>query len=184
MSSLFSGCSALEQLDLSSFITNSETIMNNILEGCYNLKFLDISQFNIPSYNIFNDLSNLEFINIYKAQNYDIDAINNITTNINICQKEKRVQNLNIENKCGYYNINDKKFNSTNLIMIYFNKDVEYESGFISGIESRNNINFIINGYHANQINPNETLIICKGQKVEIYLNEETTSLKAFSILI
>ena len=126
----------------------------------------------------------MEFINIYKAQNYDIKAINSFSNNIMICQKEKSIQNLNIKNKCEYYNINEKKLDSTNLILILFNKDVQYESGFISGIESIKNIDFIINDYHHIKINANESLSISKGQKIEIYLNEETTSLKAFSILI
>ena len=177
MNSLFSGCGALQQLYLNNFIINSETLMDNIFSGCDNLKYLDISGFNITSYDIFNGLSNLEFINIYNAQNYDIDAINNITKDLNICQKEKSIQNLNIKNKCGYYNINNRKFESTNLIIIYFNKDVEYKSGFINGIESRNNIDFLING---DKINVNESFSINKGKKIEIYLNEKTTSLKSF----
>ena len=62
----------------------------------------------------------MTFINLYKAQNYDINIINNITKDLNICQKEKSIQNLDIENKCGYYNISTREFDSTNLIIIYF----------------------------------------------------------------
>ena len=151
--------------------------MENMFSGCDSLEYLDISGFNINSYDILNGLSNLTFINLYKAQNYDINAINNITKNLSICQKEKR--NLDIENKCGYYNIDTGEFDSTNLIIIYFNKDVEYKSGFASGIESRNNIEFLING-NGDKINVNESLSINKGKKLEIYLNKETTSLKSF----
>ena len=64
MNSLFSGCSSLQKLDLSNFITNSETLMENIFSGCDNLKYLDISGFNISSYDILNALSNLKYINI------------------------------------------------------------------------------------------------------------------------
>ena len=163
INSLFSGCSSLEQLDLNNFITKSETLISNIFSGCDNLKYLDISGFNLSSYDFIKNLSNLEFINIYKSKNYNIDAINNINKDLNICQKEKSMQNLKIENKCGYYNINNKEFESTNLIIIYFNKDVEYKSGFINGIESRNNIYFLNNGY---KINPNEYLSINKGKKI------------------
>ena len=175
--SLFYGCSSLLKLDLSNFITNPETSMENMFSGCDNLKYLDISGFNINSYDILNGLSNLTFINLYKAQNYEINAINNITKNLSICQKEKR--NLDIENKCGYYNIDTGEFDSTNLIIIYFNKDVEYKSGFSSGIENRNNIEFLING-NDDKINANESLSIKKGKKLEIYLNKETTNLKSF----
>ena len=101
--SLFYGCSSL-------------LTMENMFSGCDNLKYLDISGFNINSYDILNCLSNLTFINLYKAQNYEINAINNITKNLSICQKEKR--NLDIENKCGYYNIDTGEFDSTNLIII------------------------------------------------------------------
>ena len=178
MDSLFSGCSSLQQLVLNNFITKSETLMSNIFSGCNNLKYLtNISGFNLSSYDFIKNFSNLEFINIYKTQNYDIDTINNINKDLNICRKEKSIQYLNIKNKCGYYNIDKKEFDSTNLIIIYFNNDVEYKSGFINNIESRNNIYFINNG---DKISPNEFLSINKGKKVEIYLNEEATSLKSF----
>ena len=100
MNSLFSGCSSLQKLDLSNFITNPKTSMENMFSGCGNLQYLDISGFNINSYDILNGLSNLEFINLYKAQNYDINAINSIKSDLNICQKEKSIHNLDIENKC------------------------------------------------------------------------------------
>ena len=58
--------------------------MYNMFSGCDNLKYLDISGININSYDILNSLSNLSFINLYKAQNYDIDIINNITKDLNI----------------------------------------------------------------------------------------------------
>ena len=177
MKSLFSGCSSLQKLDLRNFLLNSETSMENMFSGCDNLKYLDISGFNITSYDILNRLSSLKFINIYKAQNYDINAINNITEDLNICQKEKSIQNLDIENKCGYFNIDKSEFDSTNLIIIYFNENVKYKSGFVSGIESRNNIEFLING---DKINAHESLSINKGKKLEIYLDKETTSLKSF----
>ena len=117
MSEMFSGCSSLQILDLNSFITNEVTDMNKIFSGCDNLKYLDISQFNISSNNIFNDLNKLEFINIYKTQNFDFNAINN--NNLKICQKEKKIKG--VENKCGYYNI-ENKIDSTNLITIYLIK--------------------------------------------------------------
>ena len=177
MDSLFSGCSAIQRLDLGNFITNSETSMNNMFSGCDSLKKLDISGFNITSYDILNELNKLEFINIYKAKNYDVNDINYISRDLYICQKEKNIQNLNIENKCGYYNIDKRKFDSTNLIIIYFNKNVEYKSGFINGIESRNTIDFLVND---DKIDINEPLSIHKGKKIEIYVNKETISLKSF----
>ena len=130
MSEMFSGCSSLQILDLNRFITNEVTDMNKIFSGCDNLKYLDISQFKILSNDIFNDLNKLEFINIYKTQNFDFNAINN--NNLKICQKEKKIKN--IENKCGYYNI-ENKIDSTNLIIIYFDKNIEYESGFINTVK-------------------------------------------------
>ena len=84
MDSLFSGCSSLQQLVLNNFITKSETLMSNIFPGCNNLKYLNISGFNLSSYDFIKNFSNLEFINIYKTQNYDIDTINNINKDLNI----------------------------------------------------------------------------------------------------
>ena len=51
--------------------------MNKMFYGYDNLKYLDICQFNVSSNDIFNDLNKLEFINIYNALNFDINAINN-----------------------------------------------------------------------------------------------------------
>ena len=46
MPSMFSGCSALTALDLSSFMTTSVRAMYNMFEGCRSLKALDLSSFN------------------------------------------------------------------------------------------------------------------------------------------
>ena len=46
MSGMFSGCSALTALDLSSFMTTSVRAMYNMFESCSSLKALDLSSFN------------------------------------------------------------------------------------------------------------------------------------------
>jgi hypothetical protein len=46
MSSMFSGCSALTALDLSSFKTTSVRSMSSMFQGCSSLKALDLSSFN------------------------------------------------------------------------------------------------------------------------------------------
>lgn len=46
MSSMFSGCSALTALDLSSFETTSVRSMSSMFQGCSSLKALDLSSFN------------------------------------------------------------------------------------------------------------------------------------------
>ena len=49
---MFSRCSSLKELDLSSFNTNNVTNMNGMFSGCSLLKELDLSSFNI--YNVTN----------------------------------------------------------------------------------------------------------------------------------
>ena len=131
MNSLFTGCCFNQQkVDLSNFIINPETQISRILWDFTKLKYLDISGTNANSYD-FPDyalISHLEFINLYKAQNYDIKVIKKLNSDLIICQKEKSIQN-----KCGYYNIYTKKFDSTNLIIIYFSINVKYKYGFVSG---------------------------------------------------
>lgn len=46
MSSMFSGCRELTALDLSSFKTTSVSSMSSMFEGCISLKALDLSSFN------------------------------------------------------------------------------------------------------------------------------------------
>ena len=168
-------CHYLTKVDLSNFILNPETNTNELLSCLANIKYLDLSGTNLNSYPFLDSptLNQLEFLNLYKAKNYDIKFIKKYSPNLMVCQKEKSA-----DNKCGYYNVNTKKFDSTNLIIIYFNINVEYKNGFACGIESRNNIEFL--AINSDKIDPNQSFSINKGKKIEIYLKEETTSLQSF----
>ena len=188
MSYLFSGCSQLQLIDLSSFNTENVIDMTEMFSGCVNLKYLDLINFNLIKLensieNMFNDVNNLEFINLYNAQNIYNNFTNskvNSIDNLIVCQKNKITDYKNAINKCGYYDLNTKKIDYTNYILLYYEEYVEYESGFIKDLESRKNIDFIVTGDHNNKIKANESLIIYPGQKVEIYFSSNIDDLKSF----
>ena len=77
MSDMFSGCSSLTSLDLSSFNTSNVTDMNSMFEGCSSLTNLDLSSFNTSK------VTNMHymFYRCLSLTNLDLSSFN--TSNIN-----------------------------------------------------------------------------------------------------
>ena len=77
MQAMFSGCSSLQSLDLSSFNTASVTNMQAMFSGCSSLQSLDLSSFNTASVTnmsyMFENCSNLE--NIYVGDGWSTQAV-------------------------------------------------------------------------------------------------------------
>ena len=77
MGLMFSGCSSLTSLNLSSFNTNKVTDMDSMFEDCSKLASLDLSNFNCNNIksmeNMFKNCKNLKLENI----SYKDDKIRN-----------------------------------------------------------------------------------------------------------
>ena len=73
MSNMFNECSKIKYLDLSNFDTSLVTTMNSMFYGCQALEFLDISKFNMiitsTAENMFHNVINLKYLNLYHIQN-------------------------------------------------------------------------------------------------------------------
>ena len=78
---MFSGCSSLKSLDLSSFDTNNVKEMRNMFSGSYSLEYLDLSSFNATNVNnmssIFKGCSSLKKDNL-KINDYGIKILNEL----------------------------------------------------------------------------------------------------------
>ena len=123
MNSMFYGCTELKYLDISNFNTLELVDVSEMFSGCSSLLYLDISNFDMIkiqySENIFNEVNNLEYINILHVNNSYNNITNSIINNIanlNVCQNELLIDNKNIVNICGYYNLESKTIESTNYI--------------------------------------------------------------------
>ena len=96
---------------------------------------------------------------------------------LTVCQKEKIITIESINEKCCYYNIKDNKCVSDNYIIIYFEKETQYENGFsIPDVE----VSFIINGNYNNRIKGTDKFTIKKGRKIEIYFKSTFLNLNNF----
>ena len=164
MESMFEGCRKLETLDLSSFDASSVNNVAGMFKGCENLKYLDISNFNsesIDSINgIFNGMSSLQYIYLYNAKkvankNFKTEEPDSFK-NLLVCQKEKIITK-NDNDECCYHN--NTSCQSSNFIIIYFEKETIYENGFVS------------------DNNGNE---IRKGKRIEIYFKPGITTLESY----
>ena len=186
MGNMFEGCSKLQILDLSSFDVSSVNNAEQMFSGCENLKYLDITNFNLESIDnikgIFNGITNLQYLNLYNAkkifnknlENEELDSFKDLL----VCQKEKIISK-NINGECCYHNTTACE--SLNFIIIYFEKETIYETGFIydnNGNKIRGEeIDFIINGKHSVKYKGTDKLFIRKGKKIEIYFKPGITIL-------
>jgi surface protein len=86
---MFSGCSSLQSLDLSSFNTASVPDMNRMFSGCSSLQSLDLSSFNTASVtdmnSMFSGCSVLE--NIYVGDGWSTQAVTDGDFMFNNCPK-------------------------------------------------------------------------------------------------
>ena len=79
MGTMFSSCSELTSLDLSSFDTSNVTSMSTMFHSCYNLTSLDLSNFNTSNvtsmYRMFRDCNRLTALDL---SNFDMTNVTNI----------------------------------------------------------------------------------------------------------
>ena len=189
MESMFEGCRKLEILDLSSFDTSSVNNIARMFSGCENLKYLDISNFNLQSIDnikgIFTGISSLQYLYLYNAKkvanknlkNEEPDSFKNLL----VCQKEQIITK-NGNDECCYHNTSCE---SSNFIIIYFERETIYEKGFISDnngnvIREGKYIDFIINGKHSIKLTATDKLIIRKGKRIELYFKPGITTLESY----
>ena len=96
----------------------------------------------------------------------------------------KNLNNLNMINKDKVNKMNDRfkrNLNDDNFMILYFNQDCQYSSGF--GLEStyRNDVDFIINGnIKIIKFAKNESFSVTKGIGIEIHFNKAINSLFRF----
>ena len=96
----------------------------------------------------------------------------------------KYLNNLNMINKDKVNKMNDRfkrNLNDDNFMILYFNQDCQYSSGF--GLEStyRNDVDFIINGnIKIIKFAKNEPFSVTKGIGIEIHFNKAINSLFRF----
>lgn len=78
MSSMFSDCNSLKEVDLSMFITSNVTNMSSMFSGCHSLKHINLSNFDTTSvtsmFYMFSECNKLEYLDI---RNF---VTNNVTT--------------------------------------------------------------------------------------------------------
>ena len=186
MNKMFNDCKALETLDLSSFDTSLVTNMDSMFNGCESLIYLDISNFNLENIKNFNSVftgvDNLLYVNLYYVKN----TYNNITESelnnlgeVTVCQKDYLVTNEKATYNCCYYDIEKKECLNDNFVVLYFDKDTTYESGF-NNIYRNGTIDFIINREHYSKLSDTDKFRIKKGQKIEVYFSSNLASLSYY----
>ena len=191
MSSMFEECNSLEILDLSYFDTSSVENMDSMFSGCSSLEFLGMSHFNLEKISkvnsMFKGVENLKYLNIFYIQNSNSILKESELNNINgltVCQKQNLLDNVNKTNKCCYFDlVNNNECIYTNFMVIFFEADVEYNSGFVDDNIYRTNIDFIINGADHNlKLKGTDKLNLHKGSKIEIYFSNSNilTSIQNF----
>ena len=187
MSNMFFHCDSLKGIDLSKLNSSALTDINKMFCGCASLEYLildglDFSKVKDASY-LFYNVKNLKLINIYDIKYNDIfmDEINELNEleneNIFVSQKEELLTNPNY--KYIGSNIEKNESECHSYIIVYYKEAIEYESGFIiEGINSRNNILFIINEGNIN--GTNEKLTISENSSIKLCLKNSVTSLESF----
>ena len=174
MNNIFFHCNSLKIIDLSKLNTSSLININRMFCGCtsllyLNLSGLDFSKVEDASYMFYN-VKSLKLVNIYDIKYNDNfkNEINNISklndNNIVVRQKENIITNINY--KYIDYNLDINEYECKNFMLVYYNQTTEYKSGFlVSGINSRNNLLFIINEnkfYYINEeLNINSNIKLC-----------------------
>ena len=89
-------------------------------------------------------------------------------------QNESKINNPNFEKTL--LNNRKRKLQEDNYIIVIYNEDVEYSSGFQNS--ERTSINYI--SYNGMDYTPTLPLSIIANQEIKIYMNEDTTSLEGF----
>ena len=89
-------------------------------------------------------------------------------------QNESKINNPNFEKTL--LNNRKRKLQEDNYIIVIYNEDVEYSSGFQNS--ERTSINYI--SYNGMDYTPTLPLSIIANQEIKIYIYKETTSLEYF----
>ena len=155
MSGMFWYCNKLESIDLSKFTFEKTNKIENMISDCYSLISIELPNFkntklsfdSILKYN--NQKLALKYINLYNSE-ISIESFSNfidktlkkfIASKLNVCLKEENFNKLAqtsvgnmIKNCCNNDNDNSKcgQPNANNIIVIEFNKDCNYNKGFIN----------------------------------------------------
>ena len=184
---VFLACKNLISVDLSSFDTSKVTILFLMFGNCSSLMSVDMSNFNFYNVeykwkdNFFIDCGNLKYLNIKNIRYSPLDEninsylVNGLTErDLTVCQSFDLIEGSKIKNLCCDFNIQKERCDSSNYILLYYNKSVKYNS-FQN--EYRNQINFIIyndSEYLINEIN------ISPGVKLEIHFLEPIKTMESF----
>ena len=181
---MFHGCSQIQSIRLSNFESSIITKMNSMFGRCTNLRFLDIQNCKSVTQNIsnmFNNVQNLQYINIYNVvsdgylANAIVNALNTIEKLI-VCQKNEIITNNNAIYACCNYNNDNSKCEFQNYMIIKYKEEVQYTSGF--QISPRNGIRFI--EYEDKFYRNNALLTISANKEIKIYISSDITSLESF----
>ena len=105
-----------------------------------------------------------------------------------VCQSNMSLNSTNFKYACCDFNLKLKKCHSNNYIIVKYNDDIEYTSGFINVYfplnnapipqPGRNGISYIINGNSIYR--RDERLKIAKNNSIEIHLFHNITTLENF----
>ena len=90
----------------------------------------------------------------------------------------KGLRGSKMEDKYRVYSHNPRNLENNNYIVLYFNHDCLYSSGFVN--EYRNDIDFIINRRNNMKYNKGEPFSVVKGFGIEIHVDKSIRSLYRF----
>ena len=189
MASMFSGCSKLIELDISLFDTSSVIDMHDMFYGCEQLKLIDLYDTKmdkiITAHNMFKHNDNLKYIDLLKVKDSYINITEseiNLKDDLTICQKENIILNTKAEYKCCYYNIENDQCESNNYMILIYQNEAIYKSGFSYDIDNslkfRDNIEFL--AINRKKIVKNEALYIRPNVKVEIHYSDNVLTLENY----
>ena len=190
----FNNCSSLKYIDLTNLETpsvNQQNIMSYLFYYCSSLIALEIPNFFmeylVKSEDVFTNVNKLRYINLenvkYNENNEETcdSNGNNLPLNysgkpIIVCQKYNCITHTNIYEICCRFNVETEMCESDNYIVLYFNKDCNYENGFKK--DYRNGINFV--NYNNETITDSVALNISAGTKLEIHFKSNNTDMENF----
>ena len=194
MKFIFHNCTSLRSIDLSNWDVSGVTDMMNIFYECTSLVALEIPNFFMyllmNSDNTLTNVNKLRYINIENMK-YNLNAdysegncandncvlpINYESDPVIVCQNNPFLTNANIYEICCSFNADTEMCESDNYIILYFNQDYNYETGFKNSY--RNDINFI--NCDNKTITDSAALNIKAGTKMEIHFKSSVTNMEKF----
>ncbi|MCF0259787.1 MAG: BspA family leucine-rich repeat surface protein [Erysipelotrichaceae bacterium] len=105
MRGLFENCSSLESVNLSNFKTTNTKYMSGMFVGCWNLRSLDLTSFNTGRVenmaNMFNDCINLKNVNL---AGFDASHVKSFRSMFSNCRSLENV-NLSVSDTCKPENL-------------------------------------------------------------------------------